>query len=204
MGKIKYFPYREKDELNGIFVYLNKHYEQEFTIEATTHTNLQHLTPYSITKRDNDENYNYWVSGENDEDMVFSFRHPVLIDAYTIENGGPQHSWMSNWSIFGSKNKNEWLKIDQQKGELFCDAKEVFYGKICDDTNGRSNKTYFIGSPSYFYHIKIENDWNSINGHYIIMRSLEFFGIIQFAPLGTIIQKKIALSFSLYLVFFLF
>ena len=174
--KYKYCPYREEDKLNGIFVFLNANYVNAFTIEVSTHENSA-STPYDITRRDNDNDDSFWYS-DNDNEMIFSFRYPILLDGYTIENAGYYHSWMANWTIFGSNDKRNWELIDQRQGEIFCDSPySNTLGLHCFDTKTIS---YFVDNPKFYSRFKIRNDLNSCDEKYIIMHSLEFHGLTTF------------------------
>ena len=131
--------------------------------------------------------------------MIISFKRPIFLTSYTIENA-LGHSWMMNWTIYGSNNKEQWELIDKREGEMFCDSPISDYGLYCGKMN---NQSYFVKNPKFFHHFKIRNDLNSCDEKYIIMHSLEFHGLTTFQTLGTIMRKIAAPSFlSSYLAIF--
>ena len=184
--KYKYIHYNENDTLNGMFVFLNEHYPKLFEIKATTHNDVAGTSPRDITKRDRNKS-KYWATANNDLEMIISFTHHILLTSYTIENIGKGHSWMMNWTIFGSNDKTNWEIIDQRKGEIFCESPypDENLGLHCSDSK---NLSYFVENPKFYSQFKIRNDLNSCEGPFI-MRSLEFHGLTTFQSLCTIILK---------------
>ena len=131
--KYKYIHFNQNDTLNGIFVYLNEYYPELFEIEATTHNDVAGTSPRDITKR-NRSKTEYWATA-HDPEMIISFTHPILLTSYTIENAGLGHTWMMNWTLFGSNNKRNWKLIDQRKCEIFCQELPTMAGNCQDSTN---------------------------------------------------------------------
>ena len=182
MSIYKNFPFKEDDKLNGVFTYLNQKRLKTFRIEATVHETVPLTTAYDITERDNSENFVYWASARGSQEMIISFRKPILFTGYTFENAGSPYSWMMSWTIFGSNDRSQWENIDHQEDEIFCQNNSTHpTGFICAEPNPRSNISYLIKEPKYYSHIKIQNDKNSVTGNYIILRSLEFFGFIPYS-----------------------
>ena len=161
--KFKFLHYNESDPLNGIFAFLNKNFSTFFEIEASNRDSG--VFAREITKRDHDESYSYWATN-SDPEMIITFNHPILLTSYTIENA-KSHTWMMNWTLFGSNNKKQWEILDKRKGEMFYDHyTSDIYGLYCPVN---TNKSYFVENPKIFSHFKIRNDYNSCNNVYIIM-----------------------------------
>ena len=180
--------YYHDDPLDGIFVYLNRYHPTFFDIEASTVSWLTDVEPRDITNRNRSGSSLYWATNY-ELDMIISFKRPIFLTSYTIENAAG-HSWMMNWTVFGTNHKKQWDKIDERKGEIFCDNPSTSDNGLRCSPN--TNKTYFIQNPKFFNSIKIRNEKNTINENYIIMRSLEFHGLVTFSPLVSVLRKVTA------------
>ena len=200
MTKYKFFHFNHESPLDGIFASFGPERKKYFQIEASTLDLVPDTTPYNITSRDNPSSYVYWATASSENEMIISFYKSILITSYTIENAGQSHSWMRNWTIFGSNNKKEWLEIDHREDEEFCTYYIHESKKYCGSPNPRSNQTYVVQNPKYFHHILFRCEENSLNSKYIIMRSLEFFGLIPYSPLCSIVRRYICFNQALFII----
>lgn len=115
----------KKDELNGVFQYLQKNYGDDLEkknllkISGGGQKNPDYPLTNLIKFNENDRNQYYYnfnksIPNENDNWIEFDFmNNKINISSYTIRTKTVNHC-PSSWKIIGSNNHKNWELIDRQ------------------------------------------------------------------------------------------
>ena len=174
--------YNGVDKLDGIFNYFNRigktHY---FEVKGTKANEINVKEPEFVTKRNQPQQY-YWASDRIDEFITFSFKNLIKLTRYSLTNAADPglHSYPEEFALYGSNDYNVWHIIDNQTDQHFCNSDQCSQSTTLD---------YLVDKNMFWRHFKIQNIKNSnYQDGYLILRSVEFFGIIY--PAGWLTNVK--------------
>ena len=160
------------DKLNGLFNFFNKFSFNRFEISGSTYDIDSYVRDPSFVALRNQSSSLYWVSKIGDDSIYFHFQYLICLKHYTIVTAGDekiQHSYPKEFKLFGSNNNNSWNILDHQPIQSFC----------TETTCPGVTKDYSITNNNFYRYFKITNIKNSADQEYLILRSVEFFGLIN-------------------------
>ena len=162
--------YPEKDSMYGIFRQLksiDKKYFSRYSIEA----NLSYGTKEQIVNY-YEKGVNMVYTQDNSPYITVNFNTPLYITNYSIVNAyyEGQRTFPTEWIIEGKYRNNQKHVIDYRNGYFFCErATHCSKGYV---------KTFSVNKTGPFSSLTIKGIANSDGNPYLILSSLEFFGIL--------------------------